>query len=332
MITGGAGFIGSNFVLYLLHAHEDIRVVNVDKLTYAGSLDNLEDVAADERHVFVRADICDEAAMAQLFAAHDIDYVVNFAAESHVDRSIESPGPFARTNVEGTVTLLDVARRTWRGGYAGRKFLQVSTDEVYGASPKAQGALFAEDAPLNPQNPYAASKAAADQFVNAHASTYGLPVNIVRCCNNYGPRQHPEKLIPLMVKRALKHEALPIYGDGQQLRDWMHVSDGCRAIDMVLKNGVQGEIYNVGAHDERANVDVTRAVVKAVARMARDGGINGQLIEHVPDRPGHDRRYGIDSSKIGQRLGWKPEIAFAEGLADTVAWYLANRGWLFARG
>ena len=253
LVTGGAGFIGSNFILYILAKHEDIRIVNVDKLTYAGNLENLKDVQDDPRYVFCQADICDKAAMQALFEQHRPDYVVNFAAESHVDRSIETPEVFAQTNVMGTVTLLNVAKAAWEaceGGFSGKKFLQVSTDEVYGSlSLERLDEFFREDTPVNPHSPYSASKASADLFVLAYGDTYGLPVNITRCSNNYGPYQFPEKLIPLMINNALAHRDLPVYGDGLNVRDWLYVEDHCKAIDMVIDGGVLGEVYNVGGHN-----------------------------------------------------------------------------------
>jgi dTDP-glucose 4,6-dehydratase len=323
LITGGAGFIGSNFTLYMLKRHEDVRLVNLDALTYAGNLENLKDCEGDSRHIFVRGDVTDAPLVGRLFREYDFDYVVNFAAESHVDRSIKDPGLFMRTNVGGTITLLDAAKTLWAvegGGFsAGKKFLQVSTDEVYG-SLGAEG-WFTETTPLNPHSPYAASKASADLFVRAYFDTYGLPVNITRCSNNYGPFQFPEKLIPLMYNNCLTGKSLPVYGDGRQIRDWLYVDDHCRAIDLVLEKGRIGEVYNIGGHNERFNIDVVRAIVAFA-------GASESLITHVQDRLGHDRRYGIDASKISGELGWAPETVFEDGVGLTLSWYRDNQAWL----
>lgn len=330
MVTGGAGFIGSNFIHYMLGTHgDDMRIVDVDKLTYAGNLENLSDVMDDPRHVFVQADICDREAMEWLFREHSVDMVVNFAAESHVDRSISDPEVFVRTNVLGTMTLLDCARKAWDerdGTYrAGAKYLQVSTDEVYGSlGPEG---YFTEDTPLDPHSPYSASKAGADLLVKAYWDTYRLPMNITRCSNNYGPYQFPEKLIPLMVNNCLRRKELPVYGDGMQVRDWLYVEDHCRAIDMVLERGRPGEVYNVGGHNERANVEIVKAIVSYVSENV-DPGVDETLIRHVEDRKGHDRRYGIDPGKIGAELGWSPRTMFDEGIGLTIGWYLANREWM----
>ena len=332
LVTGGAGFIGSNFVLHMLRVHDDIRIVNVDKLTYAGNLENLTDIEGDPRHVFSQTDICDKAAIEELFARYDPDFVVNFAAESHVDRSIETPEVFAQTNVMGTVTLLNAARAAWEepdGGYGERKFLQVSTDEVYGTlSLERPDEFFREDTPLCPHSPYSASKAAADMFVKAYGDTYGMPVNITRCSNNYGPYQFPEKLIPLMINNALSHKALPVYGDGQNVRDWLYVEDHCKAIDLVLHRAAAGEVYNVGGHNERSNLFIVKAIVEQAAKVVGDPQITEALIEHVTDRKGHDRRYGIAPDKIRDELGWLPETPFEEGIVKTIDWYLAHREWM----
>lgn len=331
LVTGGAGFIGSNFVLYLLRGDDDIRVVNVDKLTYAGNLENLKDVEGDLRHVFVQADICDAAAMAVLFAKYDPRYVVNFAAESHVDRSIEDPGIFAQTNAMGTVTMLNAAMRAWQltGGFGDHRFLQVSTDEVYGSlSLEEPDVFFREDTPLDPHSPYSASKAAADMFVKAYGDTYGMPVNITRCSNNYGPYQFPEKLIPLMISNALEHRSLPVYGDGENVRDWIYVEDHCKAIDLVLHRSEPGQVYNVGGHNERANLDIVKAIVAQASMAVDDPTITEALITHVTDRKGHDRRYGIDPDKLHRDLGWQPETCFEDGIVKTIDWYLGHQDWL----
>ena len=331
LVTGGAGFIGSNFVLHVLSEHPDARVVNVDKLTYAGNLKNLESVLDDPRHTFAQEDICNREAMASIVEAHRPDWIVNFAAESHVDRSIIDPGLFCKTNVAGTQTLLDVARDAWceaDGGFGDHRFLQVSTDEVYGSLPEDDpDALFREDTPLSPRSPYSASKASADLFVLAYAETYGLPVNVTRCSNNYGPFQFPEKLIPLMLRNAMAHENLPVYGDGLNVRDWLYVEDHCRAIDLVLHKAPAGEVYNIGGHNERTNMYIVKTIVDYVHDHG-DPSVNESLIHHVTDRLGHDRRYGIDPSKIGRELGWSPQTSFEEGIVKTLDWYLANQDWV----
>lgn len=329
LVTGGAGFIGSNFIHYMLDKHEDIQIVNVDKLTYAGNLENLSDVMDDPRHKFIQADICDRAAMEKLFSGHQIDYVVNFAAESHVDRSIRDPEVFVKTNVLGTMTLLDCAKKAWdKGDGTYRKdvkYLQVSTDEVYGAlGPEG---YFTEDTPLDPHSPYSASKAGADLLVKAYWDTYRLPMNITRCSNNYGPYQFPEKLIPLMVNNCLCHMSLPVYGDGMQVRDWLYVEDHCRAIDMVLDGGRPGEVYNIGGHNEKPNVEIVKSIISYVREKA-DPSVDETLIRHVEDRKGHDRRYGIDPRKIGGELGWRPRTMFDEGIRLTIDWYLENGSWM----
>ena len=332
LVTGGAGFIGSNFVQYMIGKHEDIQLVNVDALTYAGNLENLKDIEDDPRYRFVQADICDREAMMALFEEFQPDYVVNFAAESHVDRSITDPGAFARTNVMGTVTLLDCARTVWAqedGGFGEHRYLQVSTDEVYGSLPLDDPeAFFRESTPINPHSPYSASKASADMFVKAYGDTYGLPVNITRCSNNYGPYQFPEKLIPLMINNALAHKSLPIYGDGMNVRDWLYVEDHCKAIDLVLEKGVVGEVYNVGGHNERPNNYIVRRIISETSAATGDGGITEELITYVTDRAGHDRRYGIAPDKIKADLGWEPETAFEDGIVRTIKWYLAHQDWM----
>lgn len=332
LVTGGAGFIGSNFVLYMLNKYDDIRIVNVDKLTYAGNLENLKDVEGDQRHVFVQADICDKRAMESLFADHDVDYIVNFAAESHVDRSIKTPEVFAYTNVMGTVTLLNAAKAAWEQSdrsYGGCRYLQVSTDEVYGSlSIDEPDTFFREDTPLNPHSPYSSSKAAADLFVKAYGDTYGLPVYITRCSNNYGPFQFPEKLIPLMINNALHHKNLPVYGDGLNVRDWLYVEDHCKAIDLVLEQGVLGEVYNVGGHNERPNIFIVKKIIEETSKVVGDPKITRALIAYVKDRKGHDRRYGIAPDKIKADLGWEPETKFEDGIVKTIEWYLAHKEWM----
>ncbi len=329
LVTGGAGFIGSNFIHYLLKKHDDILIVNLDKLTYAGNLENLKSVMGDKRHVFVQADICDASAMKKLFDQYKIDYVVNFAAESHVDRSITDPDVFVRTNVMGTLNLLNLAKDAWKAGEDsyrdGVKFQQVSTDEVYGSlGPEG---FFTETTPLAPHSPYSASKASADLLVKAYADTYKLPVTITRCSNNYGPYQFPEKLIPLMINNCLNKKSLPVYGDGMQIRDWLYVEDHCKAIDLVLQKGKAGEVYNVGGHNEQPNIAIVKSIIAYVSGKV-DPSIDESLIKHVTDRKGHDRRYGIDPSKIREELGWEPETMFVEGIGKTIDWYLENRRWM----
>ncbi len=332
LVTGGAGFIGSNFVLHMLDAYTDIRVVNVDKLTYAGNLENLQSIKDDPRHVFVQADISDKQAMHEVFTRYQPDYVINFAAESHVDRSIETPDIFAQTNVMGTMCLLNESRLLWEdaeGTFGDHKYLQVSTDEVYGSLPLDDPeAFFREDTPLNPHSPYSASKAAADMFVQAYFDTYGFPINITRCSNNYGPYQFPEKLIPLMISNALQHKSLPVYGDGLNVRDWLYVVDHCKAIDKVLHQGRLGEVYNVGGHNERPNIYIVERIIKEVSAMTHDDAIADTLISYVEDRKGHDRRYGIAPDKIKEELGWYPETAFEDGIVLTIQWYLDHPEWI----
>jgi dTDP-glucose 4,6-dehydratase len=314
LVTGGAGFIGSSYVRLVRRTRPDDLVVNVDVLTYAGNLENLRDLEGDARHVFARADIRDGAAMLELMRRHAVDAVVNFAAESHVDRSILSAEPFLDTNVAGTLRLLEAARA------AGvKRFLQVSTDEVYGSL--GPTGSFEETTPLSPRSPYSASKTAADHFVMAFHHTHGMDTVITRCSNNYGPYQFPEKLIPLMISNAFDGQPLPVYGDGMQVRDWIHVEDHCEAIDLALRGGIAGDVYNIGAENERPNMDVVRAILRLTGR-------DESLIRHVPDRPGHDRRYAMNSKKIRDGLGWRPRHVFEDGLAQTVAWYRDNTAWI----
>lgn len=331
LVTGCAGFIGSNFVHYMLNKHQDILLVNLDKLTYAGNLKNLSGVEGDPRHVFVQGDICDKDLVRSLFSRYCFDYVINFAAESHVDRSISDPEIFVQTNVMGTVNLLQRAKEAWydqekKQWKNGRKFLQVSTDEVYG-SLGAEG-FFTETTPIDPHSPYSSSKASADLFVKAFSDTYGMPVNITRCSNNYGMWQFPEKLIPLMINNAKNHKTLPVYGDGMQIRDWLFVEDHCKAIDLVCSDGRPGEVYNIGGHNERSNIFIVNTIIEVLSDRLKDPGINEGLIRHVEDRPGHDRRYGIDPGKIKKDLGWYPETSFEVGIVKTIDWYLENTEWM----
>jgi dTDP-glucose 4,6-dehydratase len=313
VVTGGCGFIGSNFVRYLLETDPAAQVINLDRLTYAGNPANLADVAKDRRYRFIQGDIADPDCVRAVVTA-GVDAVINFAAESHVDRSIQDSGPFVRTNVVGTQVLLDAAR-------AGsvRRFLQVSTDECYGSL--GPTGAFTEESPLAPNSPYAASKAAADLLVRSYVHTYGLPALITRCSNNYGPYQYPEKVIPLFITRLLKDEPVPVYGDGLNVRDWIHVRDHCAALDRVWRHGRVGEVYNIGGRCERTNLELTQALLAATGKPA-------SLIRYVADRLGHDRRYAIDCRKIEAELGWRPAIPFAEGLRATVGWYLEHQGWI----
>jgi dTDP-glucose 4,6-dehydratase len=314
LVTGGAGFIGSDFIRFVIAERPDLAVINFDLLTYAGNLANLRECSDSPRYRFVRGDIRDAAQVADLFSSSRIDSVVNFAAESHVDRSILGPREFVETNVLGTVVLLQAAR-----AHGVRRFLQVSTDEVYG-SLGPQGS-FTEETPVAPNSPYSASKAAADHFVRAFGSTYGMDVLITRCSNNYGPFQFPEKLIPLMIHNALRDEPLPVYGDGLQVRDWIFVRDHSRALLAVLEQGRSREVYNIGAGAERTNLEVVRTILDVLGKPR-------SLVRHVKDRPGHDRRYAIDASKTRRELGWKPETAFEGGVERTIRWYLDHREWL----
>ena len=315
-VTGGAGFIGANFIFYMLKEHPDYRIVCLDKLTYAGNLSTLEPVMQNPNFRFEKIDICDREAVFQLFEEEKPDIVVNFAAESHVDRSIEDPEVFLRTNILGTQVLMDACRH-----YGTRRFHQVSTDEVYGDLPLDRPDLFfTEQTPLHASSPYSASKASADMIVMAYHRTFGLPVTISRCSNNYGPYQFPEKLIPLMIANALADKPLPVYGDGLNVRDWLYVEDHCRAIDLIIHKGQVGEVYNVGGHNEMSNISIVRLICRELNKPE-------SLIKYVTDRKGHDRRYAIDPKKIHSELGWLPETKFEDGIKETVKWYLNNRQW-----
>jgi dTDP-glucose 4,6-dehydratase len=313
LITGGAGFIGSNFVHHMLAEHPAYRVINLDKLTYAGNLENLTAIQQNPRYSFVQGDICDSEFVRSLLVKYAVDAIINFAAESHVDRSILGASEFVRTNVMGTNVLLDLAKE-----HTLTKFVQVSTDEVYG-SLGAQG-RFTEESPLHPNSPYAASKAAADLLALAYQHTFGLPIVVTRCSNNYGPYQFPEKLIPLMIANALNDKPLPVYGDGGNVRDWIHVRDHCSAIDIVLHSGAAGAVYNIGGSAERKNLEVVNIILQTLGKPET-------LIAFVKDRPGHDRRYAIDSRKLERELGWQPRHTFEAGMAETIAWYKENSTW-----
>ena len=356
LITGAAGFIGSNFVKYMLAKYEDICIVVLDSLTYAGNLWTIKSDIDNKRCFFVRGDICDRDLVEQLFAQYSFDYVVNFAAESHVDRSIENPQLFLQTNVLGTQNLLEVCRKYWMVGKDEMgypiwrkhvRFHQVSTDEVYGSL--GETGFFTETTPLDPHSPYSASKASADLFVKAYTDTYKMPVSITRCSNNYGPYQFPEKLIPLIIKNILEGRSIPVYGDGSNVRDWLYVEDHCKAIDLVIHKGQAGKIYNVGGHNERTNIGIVKFILHAIRQLMTEAPvyrnalkkkiiaqekqidirwINESLISFVKDRLGHDRRYAIDSSKIQSELGWCPETKFEDGIVKTVRWYLEHQDWV----
>jgi len=314
LVTGGCGFIGSNFVRMLLTTDPAIHIINVDKLTYAGNLENLADIANDPRYSFQRGDICDRAFIESVLSGGRVDAIVNFAAESHVDRSIRDSGPFIQTNIVGTQVLLDAARR-----YKVARYVQVSTDEVYG-SLGAEG-YFTEETPLAPNSPYSASKAAGDLLVRAYCHTFGFPGLITRCSNNYGPYQFPEKIIPLFIANALADQTLPVYGKGENVRDWIHVLDHCRGIEAALRKGRVGEVYNFGGRCELKNIELTRTMLKLLGKPE-------SLIRYVADRPGHDLRYAIDCAKAERELGWKPRVTFAEGLEQTIAWYRSHGDWV----
>jgi dTDP-glucose 4,6-dehydratase len=356
LITGGAGFIGANFVKYMLGSYSDIRIIVLDALTYAGNLATIENDIDNVRCIFVKGDICDRDPVKELFDKYDFNYVVNFAAESHVDRSIENPQLFLITNILGTQNLLDVAREKWVAGKDEKgyptwredvRFHQVSTDEVYGSL--GETGYFTETTPLDPRSPYSASKTSADLFVKTYGETYKMPVTITRCSNNYGPYHFPEKLIPLIIKNILEGKPLPVYGDGSNVRDWLYVVDHCKAIDMVINNGRVGEVYNVGGHNERRNIQIVKTIIKTIRRIMTQqpeyrrclkkqvtgadrqlmvDWINDDLITFVKDRLGHDRRYAIDPAKIMNELGWKPDTDFETGIVKTVQWYLDNQSWV----
>ena len=332
LITGGAGFIGSNFVKYILKKYGDnAYVINLDALTYAGNLENLRDIETLKNYKFIKENICDKDAVSNLFKEFKIDYVVNFAAETHVDKSIENPEIFLRSNVEGTLNLLENARRSWAKSkiydeYRDNcKFIQISTDEVYGSLGK--DGFFTESTNLSPNSPYSSSKASADLLARAYFKTYKMPINITRCSNNYGPYQFPEKLIPLTIQRALKCKKIPVYGDGLNIRDWLFVKDHCCAIDIVLNKGKLGEIYNIGGNNEKTNIDVVKLIIKIIKDKI-NMEVSEDLIEFVTDRKGHDRRYAIDSSKLKKELNWMPETSFEKGIKETINWYLNNKAWL----
>ena len=337
LVTGGAGFIGANFIHYTLENRSDISIINLDKLTYAGNLENLSCIEETKNYHFIKGDIVDAQLVADIFEGKknpvnnkmkQIDYVINFAAESHVDRSIQGSGEFVMTNVVGTNNLLQIAKKAWSdlADYKDKRFIHVSTDEVYG-SLGSEG-KFTENTPYDPKNPYSASKAAADHLVRAYYHTYSFPAIITNCSNNYGPYQFPEKLIPLAINNALNNKAIPVYGKGENIRDWIYVRDHCRALDMVLNNGRPGQSYNIGGNSEKKNIEVVTSICEILDELLPTGRSYKELVTFVEDRPGHDLRYAVDYTKINQELGWKPLVSFEEGLKKTVKWYLDNRGWV----
>ena len=337
LVTGGAGFIGSNFIHYMFNKYGDnIRIINVDKLTYAGNLENLKDLQTKENYTFIKADIVDSASIRTIFKENDIDYVVHFAAESHVDRSIKDPEVFVKTNVLGTLVMLNSAKEVWEkedGTFIeGKKFLHVSTDEVYG-SLEDEGTYFYEDTPYDPHSPYSASKASSDFLVKSYMDTYKFPANITNCSNNYGPYQFPEKLIPLIINNALNGKKLPVYGDGKNVRDWLYVMDHAKAIDMVLEKGKLFETYNVGGHNEKQNIEIINIIIESLREMLSDSDprkehITRDLITYVEDRKGHDRRYAIAPDKIKKDIGWEPDTMFKDGIKLTIKWYFENEAWM----
>ena len=328
LITGGAGFIGSHVVRLFVTKYPEYHIINLDKLTYAGNLANLADIEQQPNYTFVKADICDFEKILELFRQHSIDGVIHLAAESHVDRSIKDPFTFAQTNVMGTLSLLQAAKVSWDGPYDGKRFYHISTDEVYGAL-KFDGTFFTETTKYDPHSPYSASKASSDHFVRAFHDTFGMPTLVTNCSNNYGPYQFPEKLIPLFINNIRHNKPLPVYGKGENVRDWLYVVDHARAIDLIFHNGKVAETYNIGGFNEWKNIDLIRVLIKTVDRLlGRPEGASEKLITYVTDRAGHDLRYAIDSTKLKNELGWEPSLQFEEGIEKTVKWYLDNQEWL----
>ena len=328
LITGGAGFIGSHVVRLFVNKYPDYRIVNLDKLTYAGNLANLRDIENAPNYTFVKADICDYDTIRELFRKYDIDGVIHLAAESHVDRSIKDPFIFARTNVMGTLSLLQAAKEQWNGNWEGKRFYHISTDEVYGAL-QFDGTLFTEETRYDPHSPYSAAKASSDHFVRAYHDTYGLPTIVTNCSNNYGPYQFPEKLIPLFINNIRHEKPLPVYGRGENVRDWLYVEDHARAIDLIFHKGRIAETYNIGGFNEWKNIDLIKVIVRTVDRLlGNPEGESEKLITYVTDRAGHDLRYAIDSRKLKNELGWEPSLQFEEGIEKTVRWYLENQEWM----
>ena len=328
LITGGAGFIGSHVVRLFVNKYPDYRIVNLDKLTYAGNLANLRDIENAPNYTFVKADICDYDTIREVFCKYDIDGVIHLAAESHVDRSIKDPFIFARTNVMGTLSLLQAAKEQWNGNWEGKRFYHISTDEVYGAL-QFDGTLFTEETRYDPHSPYSAAKASSDHFVRAYHDTYGMPTLVTNCSNNYGPYQFPEKLIPLFINNIRHRRPLPVYGRGENVRDWLYVEDHARAIDVIFHKGKVADTYNIGGFNEWKNIDLIRVIVKTVDRLlGNPEGASEKLITYVADRAGHDLRYAIDSRKLKDELGWQPSLQFEEGIEKTVRWYLQNQSWM----
>lgn len=328
LITGGAGFIGSHVVRLFVNKYPDYRIVNLDKLTYAGNLANLRDIENAPNYTFVKADICDYDTIREVFCKYDIDGVIHLAAESHVDRSIKDPFTFARTNVMGTLSLLQAAKEQWNGDWEGKRFYHISTDEVYGAL-QFDGTLFTEETRYDPHSPYSAAKASSDHFVRAYHDTYGLPTIVTNCSNNYGPYQFPEKLIPLFINNIRHGRPLPVYGKGENVRDWLYVEDHARAIDLIFHKGRIAETYNIGGFNEWKNIDLIKVIVRTVDRLlGNPEGKSEKLITYVTDRAGHDLRYAIDSRKLKNELGWEPSLQFEEGIEKTVRWYLDNQEWM----
>ncbi len=327
LITGGAGFIGSHVVRLMVNKYPDYRIINVDNLTYAGNLENLTDIENKSNYQFIKADIVDSEAVFGIFEKYGPDVVMHLAAESHVDRSISNPLDFVRTNVTGTVNLLNAAKHFWEKPFEGSLFYHISTDEVYGSL--GEEGLFTEETPYDPRSPYSASKAASDHFVRAYHHTYGLPVIISNCSNNYGPNQFPEKLIPLFIHNIIQKKPLPVYGKGENVRDWLYVEDHAEAIDLIMHKGKTGETYNIGGHNEWKNIELIRLLCKVMdKKLGREAGTSEGLIQFVKDRAGHDLRYAIDAAKLQKELGWKPSLDFEQGLEKTVEWYLSNKDWL----
>ena len=328
LITGGAGFIGSHLVRLMVNKYPDYQIVNLDALTYAGNLENLSDLEGKANYTFEKGDICDTAFLESLFKKYDFDSVMHCAAESHVDRSITDPLAFINTNVVGTANLLITAKKFWDGNFEGKRFYHISTDEVYG-SLEMDGGFFYEDTPYDPKSPYSASKASSDHLVRAFNHTYGFPVVISNCSNNYGPNQFPEKLIPLFINNIRHNKPLPVYGEGINVRDWLYVVDHCTAIDTIFHGGKDGETYNIGGHNEWRNIDLIKLLIKLMdEKLGRASGTSESLITYVKDRAGHDLRYAIDATKLKEELGWVPSLQFAEGLSKTIDWYLENQEWL----
>jgi dTDP-glucose 4,6-dehydratase len=327
LITGGAGFIGSHLVRLFVNRYPAYQIYNLDKLTYAGNLENLKDIESKENYQFIKGDILDIEFLFKVFKEHQIDGVIHLAAESHVDRSLHNPVEFASTNIIGTINLLNVAQASWHSNYAGKMFYHISTDEVYGTAER--GVYFTEDTPIDPRSPYSASKASSDHFVSAYFNSYGLPTLISRCSNNYGPFHFPEKLIPLMINNVINNKPLPVYGKGDNIRDWLYVEDHARAIDALFHKGTAGQVYNIGGNNEWRNIDLINFLCRILdTKLGREEGTSAKLITYVTDRPGHDLRYAIDPSKLISDTGWRPQVGFEAGIDRTVDWYLQNREWL----